>query len=77
MITLDIVCMVIVLIIIVVVLVVRAARDNKVGHFKFSISASLLKLCTFGIEVESQRESARVPPGAESSELPPSDGRWS
>jgi hypothetical protein len=48
--------MVIVLIVVVVVLVLRAARDNKLGRFKFSISASLLKLCTFGNEVESQRE---------------------
>jgi hypothetical protein len=44
--------MVIVLIVVVVVLVLRAARGNKLGRFKFNISAGLLKLCTFGIEVE-------------------------
>jgi hypothetical protein len=49
----------VIVLLVVIVLVLRAARDNKLGRFKFSISASVLMLCTSGIEVESQREPPR------------------
>ena len=69
--TLGVVCMIAVLIVVILVLVLRAARDNRLGRFKFGISASLLKICTFGIEVESQREPTKLPPGDEPARLPP------
>jgi hypothetical protein len=47
------VCMV-VLIAVLVLVVLHAARDNTLKRFKFRISASLMKICTFGIEVESE-----------------------
>jgi energy-converting hydrogenase Eha subunit A len=72
---LGVICAVVVLIIVVLVLVLRAAHDNKLGRFKFKISASLLKICTFGIEVESEREPAKLPSSAESTRLPPSEAR--
>jgi hypothetical protein len=50
---LGVMCLVVV---VVLVLVLRTARDGKLGRFKFSLSASLLKVCTFGIVVETQRE---------------------
>ena len=50
-------------IVVVLVLVLRAARDNKLGQFRFKLSATLLKIITFGIEIESQREPDRLPPG--------------
>jgi hypothetical protein len=68
--TLGVVCMIAVLIVVVLVLVLRAARDNRLGRFKFGISASLLKICTFGIEVESQREPLDRP-SADQISLPP------
>jgi hypothetical protein len=68
--TLGVLSMVIVLIVVVLVLVLRAARDNKLGRFKFRIYASLAKIFTFGMEVESQ-QSAGSGPGDEPPELPP------
>ena len=61
----------VVLIVLVLVLVLRAARDSKLERFKFRFYGSLRG--SFGLEVESQRESAKLPPNAEPTVLLPGE----
>lgn len=58
------IAMAVVLIIVVLVLVLHAARDSKLGRFRFKISASVLKVGTFGMEVESEQKPGQFPPGS-------------
>lgn len=37
-----------------VLVVLHVARDNTLKRFKFKMSASLIKICSFGIEIESE-----------------------
>jgi len=59
--TLGVLGMVVVLIVVVLFLVLRVVRDNKLGRFKFKIHASLAKIFTFGMEVESQQSAGSGP----------------
>ena len=61
--SLGIIISLVVPIVVVLVLVLRAARDNKLRQFRFKLSATLLKIITFGIEIESRGEPDRLPPG--------------
>ena len=45
-------------------------RDDKLKKFRFKLSAALLEIVTFGVEVESEREPEREP---EPDKLPPGE----
>jgi hypothetical protein len=62
--TIGILCPVIVLVVVTLVLVLHTACDTNLGRFKFNISASLMKIGTFGMQVESDwRQASALAPG--------------
>jgi hypothetical protein len=52
--TLMVVCAAFVLTVALVPIVLHAACDTTLHRFRFRISASLMKICSFAIEVESE-----------------------
>jgi hypothetical protein len=61
--TLAVICTVcaVMLTVALVLVALHTARDSTLERFKFRISASLMKICSFGIEIESESRGPLMP----------------
>jgi hypothetical protein len=59
----DIICILVLIVVFAFATALRIVRDDKLKKFRFKLSATLLKIVTFGIEIESKRKPDELPSG--------------
>jgi hypothetical protein len=59
----GIICILALIVVLAFAAVLLTVRDGKLKKFRFKLSAALLEIVTFGVEVESEREPDELPPG--------------